>query len=370
MNSDDILDMVGDAKGTYVWDAQQIRNGSISVAKNRHSRHRIYVFAAMIAMVFLLVGCTVAYAYTSGLLAHFFTKQSDGPLSADQFTYLEENEQIIGESQTQDRWTVQLKSVINDGRTAYIILGITSPRDIDLESPGTTNYYLTDEFADLISNNSQIEILSEESGWELDDDGLPNTLDYIIRFEPVTEDGAPDPYAPDVEWNIRIENIVSQSMDTEYYQQLLNGKYQGQDDIELTDEEIDRIYQEKVIAEGVWNFKFTFEGSNNGLDLVSVPITVKGYATRNGNKEYKDVVITDFSLYTFSAEICHEADALVRFTNPAKEEVTVVMHDGTEIELHNHHNTRDKTVLESDIPIVLSEVDHIRMPDGTILTLS
>lgn len=369
MNSNDILDMVGDAKSAYVWDAQQIRNESISVTRNRFSRQRVCVLAAVIATMLLLVGCTVAYAYTSGLLAQFFTKQSDGPLSSDQFTYLEENEQIIGESQTQDGWTVQLKSVINDGRTAYIILGITSPRDMDLESPGTTNYYLTDEFADLVSNNSQIEILSEESGWELDDDGLPNTLDYVIRFEPMAEDGASDPYAPDVEWNICIENIVSQSMDTEYYQQLLYGKYRGQDDIKLTDEEIDRIYQEKVIAEGVWNFRFTFEGSNNGLDLVSVPITVKGYATRNGNKEYKDVVITDFSLYTFSAEICHEADALVRFANSANEDAIVVMHDGTQIELHHRRSTRDKTVLESDIPIVLSEVDYIRMPDGTILTL-
>lgn len=29
MNADDILDMIGDAKGTYVWDAQNIRIGKI-----------------------------------------------------------------------------------------------------------------------------------------------------------------------------------------------------------------------------------------------------------------------------------------------------------------------------------------------------
>ena len=30
MNAHDILDMIGDAKGTYVWDAQQVRSGNIN----------------------------------------------------------------------------------------------------------------------------------------------------------------------------------------------------------------------------------------------------------------------------------------------------------------------------------------------------
>ena len=29
MNSNDILDMIGDAQGTYVWDAQEVRSGTI-----------------------------------------------------------------------------------------------------------------------------------------------------------------------------------------------------------------------------------------------------------------------------------------------------------------------------------------------------
>ena len=369
MNSNDILDMIGDANSAYVWDAQQIRNTSISVTRNRFSRQKVYVLAAVIATMLLLVGCTVAYAYTSGLLAQFFKKQSNGTLSSDQLSYLEENEQFIGEAQTHDRWTVQLKSAINDGRTAYIILGITAPKKIDLESSGTTDYYLTDEFADLISSN-HAEILSAESGWESDDDGLPNTLDYVIRFEPMVEDGAPNPYGPDVEWNIHIENIVSQSTDIEYYQELVNGKYKGQDNFELTGEEIDRLYQTKVVAEGIWDFNFIFNQNNNGAMSFPCPVTVKGYATIDREKVYQDIVITDFKLYSFGAEICHGANALVWFTNSANEDVIVVMHDGTQIELRHRRSTRDKTVLESDIPIVLSEVDHIRMPDGTILTIS
>ena len=36
MNSNDILDLIGDAKGTYVWDTQEGRSGTIpAVAKRK-----------------------------------------------------------------------------------------------------------------------------------------------------------------------------------------------------------------------------------------------------------------------------------------------------------------------------------------------
>ena len=36
MKPNDILDMIGEAKGTYVWDAQRIRTGDIPVTKKKH----------------------------------------------------------------------------------------------------------------------------------------------------------------------------------------------------------------------------------------------------------------------------------------------------------------------------------------------
>ena len=37
MKSNDILDMIGDAKGTYVWDAQRIRSGAVPIARQKTS---------------------------------------------------------------------------------------------------------------------------------------------------------------------------------------------------------------------------------------------------------------------------------------------------------------------------------------------
>lgn len=61
MSEYDVLDMIGDAKGTYVWDAQQVRCGQITNLRHRPSTRRIWLVAAAIALMLLLLGCAVAY---------------------------------------------------------------------------------------------------------------------------------------------------------------------------------------------------------------------------------------------------------------------------------------------------------------------
>lgn len=61
MNVHDILDMIGDAKDTYVWDAQQVRTGSIPRSHRKTVVKKMWLIAAMIALILLLVGCAVVY---------------------------------------------------------------------------------------------------------------------------------------------------------------------------------------------------------------------------------------------------------------------------------------------------------------------
>ena len=60
MNSNDLLDVIGEAKESYVLDAVNTRNGMQPKTK-RLSLNRAFLIAAVIAMLLLLVGCTVAY---------------------------------------------------------------------------------------------------------------------------------------------------------------------------------------------------------------------------------------------------------------------------------------------------------------------
>lgn len=57
MNANDILDMVGEAKGSYVWDAQQVRSSQSVSASKRASLGRIWLIAAIVALMLLLMGC-------------------------------------------------------------------------------------------------------------------------------------------------------------------------------------------------------------------------------------------------------------------------------------------------------------------------
>lgn len=58
MNSNNLLDVIGEAKERHVLDAIKTRNG---VQKKRLSWNRVVLIAAAIALALLLVGCTVTY---------------------------------------------------------------------------------------------------------------------------------------------------------------------------------------------------------------------------------------------------------------------------------------------------------------------
>lgn len=60
MNSNDLIDVIGEAKEPYVLDAVNTRNG-VQHQTKRISLNRGFLIAAIIAVMLLLVGCTIAY---------------------------------------------------------------------------------------------------------------------------------------------------------------------------------------------------------------------------------------------------------------------------------------------------------------------
>ena len=97
----------------------------------RLSTRKMWLIAAVIALTLLLVGCAVAYA--NGWFQQIFSARSETPLSSEQIQYIQKNEQIVGQTQTINDWTIDLKSTICDGRTGYLVFQITAPDDMDLE---------------------------------------------------------------------------------------------------------------------------------------------------------------------------------------------------------------------------------------------
>ena len=187
---------------------------------------RIWLMAAIVAIIALLVGCTIAY--TNGWFTDFFSSRSDEPLSDNQLEYIKNNEQIIQETKADAGWTVELKSTITDGNTGFILFSVTAPEDIDLEAnigrnifdgdfitPGNNSFnnYIKKRRTLIVPSTGLINeemncFWHDQSYWKADNDGLSNTLDYMIeiRFEkyyPEQEAILEAPFGSDVTFNVR-----------------------------------------------------------------------------------------------------------------------------------------------------------------------
>lgn len=111
--------------------AEDLQNKPCVRKSRKMNMKRAVLTAALIALMLLLVGCAMAYA--NGWFQQIFSSRSETPLSSEQIQYIQNNEQIVEQSQTKNDWTVDLKSTICDGRTGYLVFQITAPDDMDLE---------------------------------------------------------------------------------------------------------------------------------------------------------------------------------------------------------------------------------------------
>lgn len=371
MNSDNILDMIGHAKESYVWDTQRIRiRGTV-----KKSNRRLWLIAAVIALMLLLMGCGLLYA--QGWFADYFTQNSGQPMSDGQLELIREKEQIIHLEQTQSDWMVTLRSAMNDGTTAYIILGVIAPEGVDLENTvkdgRVVSRFRPGNEGDGVHAPEGI-CASVSGGWEEDGDGLNNTRNYVLQLVP--ELGGADPFAADQWWQIHIENIVREYDNEEYRQELLNGKYKGQTDVMFTSEETRKLICEEIVAEGTWDFPINFADSSEGMELLTESVTAKAYIRRKVGEEidsyevtYEDVEITSFMLRSLTATVSFLCDGGVNFTDFKKDEhIYAVMKDGSRLELyHDGSGGPGYAVFKSVSPIVLEEVDHVLLADGTVI---
>lgn len=401
MNANDVLDMIGDAKGTYVWDAQRIRTGDIPVTKKKISPKRALLIAAMIALMLLLVGCTVAYV--QGWFVGFFSTKSETPLSDSQIALIEENEQTINEGESQNGWTVELRSALKDNNKAYIIIGISAPEGIDLEPEIVDNSIIEqftpgnewpakmpDNTTELVTYPAGVIPYSMQTSWQEDGDGKDNTKNYVIQIEPNMAASSIDPFGATAEWKLHIENIVRTYDDEEYKQELLNTKYKGDYGVMFTHEETKRIKQQEVLVEGIWDFTVTFTKENPGQDkgelLKSPIITTVEIPWRYGEDLWnvadvrKEITVTSIRLDPFSVKVSYEPIGQgwgwpnIYFDDGDLDHndyicASCILKDGSKITLHDWGNGGEGEehykLLEPDSPLVLEEVQCIQMPDGT-----
>lgn len=387
----------------------------------RHSRK----FVALIAAVIALMAITVTAFATediAGWFRQYFTKQSEVPLTPEQIQFIEEKEKLAEDllekehdyqettdaqaQQMQSGWTVELKSAITDGKTGYILFSVTAPEDVDLENNiGRSIYdgdFITpgnDSWNNHIKRRRTLcrpstESASEElnyiwqigGNWEADTDGLANTLDYMIEIRceklyPARECLLKEPFGNDITFNVRFIDFTYEYKDPEI-QKALDEKYAGQEEYFIGGEEMQGLHLSDILVEGVWEFDINFAAdASESIELISTPVTVEAQVWRkieNGTMFYdttdglEQVKLTSFRLTAFGAQLMFEDDedmigVFVAYQNSHGYEdkhIYAVMKDGSQIALETNGVG---TELKAASPIVLSEVDHVLLSDGTKL---
>lgn len=397
----EFLELLGSVKDPYILEAQSPEESG----RKRLPLRRAVLIAAIISVTLLLVGCTMAVAYTQGWFTNIFAARSKEPLSDSQIEFIENREQIVAETVQSQLWQVELKSTLSDGDTGYVLFGITAPEDVDLEGihageDGWNRIVPGNEAMDHQGRRTLVlpscgnvdrekNFIWQNGGhWEADHDGKANTLDYLVtlrceRLDPSKEMLLEDPLGADMVFNIRFLDFIHEYEDPEV-RKAINEKYAGMTDYMVADEDLVGLHRAEVLVEGTWEFNVSLGAESEALELITgEPVMTWGmvtwkldddpiaYETASGIVAVK---ITSFRLSSFGAELEFEFQApafaaFIEYQNHngyTDRHVYAVMKDGSRIPLHTN-GTGDN--LSAETPIVLSDLDHILLGDGVTIPI-
>lgn len=232
---------------------------------------------------------------------------------------------------TQNGYTLKLKSVETDGYVARVVVGVTAPEDVDIESlnistgrtffrtPGRDSNGINGDFNDVT-----------------DDDGLANTKDLVAEFTDPFLDGL-RPLELGAAW-----------------------------DLDITDLYVDQWRPtSRVLTEGDWHFSITIDESCTNyreIELLSEPITLKASTgwRADGTDCLEAFPVTSVKLRSQSISLTADTgeNTYADFFCFDRTIACVVLKDGSRVDILNQ-------CLEK--PIDLDQADYVLLPGDTKL---
>lgn len=262
-----------------------------------------------------------------------------------------ENQPDAPDEETQDGYTLKVKSVETDGWIARITLSITAPEGTII-SRNTAPGFENERFHIGPTNLDNFEpagdrFASSSGGWnvEEDGDGLDNTQDLVMEARYSMEDGSV-PFASGKTWIIHFEDLVGDYWDSAKSE-----------------------FVATPLATGEWTFEITFDETNgdyNEIELLTEPIEVGvsiGWKP-DGTDVVEDVTVNSIKLRKYSLTITHDGPEYVDFSFINGQRMFAVMKDGSEIEILGTGG-----VYQANGEIDFDRLDYIQLADGTKLTI-
>ena len=368
MKPEKIITALNDIDGQFLMEARE------NAAAPHRSKRRIVVLIAAVISLMAVTVTAFASEQISSWFRQYFSRNAENGLTPGQIEFIEENEQVIAETQTHDGWSLELKSAISDGTKGLIIVGITAPEDVSLET------LYTDEGA-AYSRLSMVEdwkkpvvypegIEEDVITWFFmdDGDGSKHTENFIIEVQPKPNAGSRNPFDPDIQWTVVLSDIVRITDDVELLKEISNelGEYCYEGEVSTT----------AVLLDADWEFTFHFRAENAeeaSRELLTAPVVTTGWVYKrygDGDGEYsyvlEPVTVTSVKLSPLSATIFYEFNGLYPAFEWDGAQIYAVLKDGSRILLEDNWSRWDGySVLKVRSPIVVDEVDHILLADGT-----
>ena len=312
-------------------DGTLIENARPKPKKANKSVARIILLAALIAA--LTMTAFAAEEISNWFMEYFsrYTKLTD-----NQIAFIEDNTTDISQSQTCNGYTIEVDSAFSDGSYSIIKLKLIAPEGVNMDA---VNYFP--------GNDGSLVPIGEEKltqwsgGWGCYiDDAAPNVVEITCSIREGIDERT--------NWILRIEDIYGtyeENIGTSDYRQWT-----------------------ELVAEGVWEFPIVF--SNDGyreIELIKEPISAQVNIGLNKDS-YHDVMVTSFILRPMTAEITYEYVVPVHGAGDF-DPIYVVMKNGDEIMLLPKSGSPISCTYHFAAPIILSDADYVRMPDGTQLPI-
>ena len=220
-------------------------------ARRRKRLRRLGTTLTAVGVIFCLMvtaGFGYAFAASLGIIQDFlgiFGSQTQ--LTPSQQAYVEEHLAEIGESVTQNGFTLTLKGAMTDGTAAYLLVDITGPEDADIEGLALGSVIDFDKLN--LADPKSTPIRSSKATFIpiSDGDGLQNTLSLVIQYHVFPSLGGEFTLADGKSRILHLENLIYN--EKEY------------------------PYPERTMAEGVWAFQFSFtKVDDRERELLTSPI--------------------------------------------------------------------------------------------------
>ena len=216
--------------------------------------------------------------------------------------------------------------------------------------------------------------------WISDQDGQPNTVLFCMtirceKMDPNKPMLLEDPFGKDVSFRIRLLGITLEYTNLEL-QKEIEDKYAGQDYI-VDGEEAAGLFCSDILTDEEWYFDVTFDPDNQFMELINQPVSAQALVWRYADESHwetkdslEEVQISSFRVTPFGASISYvpKPDSIgisLKLWQNLDDEIYAVMRDGSRIKLDLVGT--DNAVLQAETPIVLSQLDHILLEDGTKL---